>query len=61
MLYYTDGEEHYEFICDCGHEFDTDISNDHARPDKCSKCGRKDFKTYADYAGIQLVSPNIGL
>ncbi len=61
MQFYTDGEEHYEFICDCGHEFDTELSNDHARPDGCPECGSPDFKTWADYADIEVVPPNIGL
>lgn len=59
MQFYTDGEEHPEFICDCGHEFDRGLWN--TIPDKCSKCGNPNFKTWADYGDIEVVSPNIGL
>lgn len=59
MQFYTDGNEHYEFICDCGHEFDRGLWN--IKPYECPECGNPDFKTYADYADIEVVPPNIGL
>ena len=60
MQFYTDGAEHYEFIClDCGHEFDEERLC--VRPDECPECGNPDFLTWEEHGDIQPVSPNRGL
>lgn len=59
MQIYTDGEEHPEYICECGHEFDEERLC--VRPNTCPECGNPDFRTWAEYGNIMPVSPNRGL